>query len=306
MFADHDGEFNSPYGSVRLPSLLALRCFEAAARLEHFGRAADELHLTHGAVSRAVRLLEEELGLALFERCSRRVFLTDAGRKLARAVGEGLGMMRQAVGELRSSASQARRWVLSCEPTLLMRWLIPRWPEFQARHPELEVQLVAGGGAFSFAGGMDLAIRRDDFAWPAHYHAAPLFAEKIGPVCRPDQVKAWLSTRRVRALRAATPCLHTRTRPDAWQTWAGLAGQTLPTAAGQYFEHFYFSLQAAVAGLGVAMGPWQQVRDDVASGVLAAPLGFVEDGSRYYLLSPRPLPEQGPQADLLAWLRAMA
>ncbi|WP_370682179.1 LysR family transcriptional regulator [Comamonas sp. GB3 AK4-5] len=306
MFADHDGELNSPYGDARLPSLQALRCFEAAARLEHFGRAADELHLTHGAVSRAVRLLEEELGVALFERRSRRVFLTDAGRKLARAVGEGFGLMRQAVGELRSSARQTRRWVLSCEPTLLMRWLIPRWPEFQARHPDLEVQLVAGGGAFCFAGGMDLAIRRDDFAWPAHYHSEPLFAEEIGPVCRPDQVEAWLSTRRGRALRAATPCLHTRTRPDAWQAWARLTGQTLPTAAGQYFEHFYFSLQAAVAGLGVAMGPWQQVRDDVASGVLAAPLGFVEDGTRYCLLSPQPLPEQGPQADLLAWLRSLA
>lgn len=156
----------------------ALRCFEAAARLENFSHAANELHLTHGAVSRAVRLLEDELGVALFERRSRRVFLTDAGRTLARAVGNGLDLMRQAVGELRASARQGRRWVLSCEPTLLMRWLIPRWPDFQARHPGIDVHLVAGGGPFSFASGIDLAIRRDYFPWPEGYHAEPLFAER--------------------------------------------------------------------------------------------------------------------------------
>ena len=88
--------------------------------------------------------------------------------------------------------------------------------------------------------------------------------------------------------------------------WAVAAGQPVQDAAGQTFEHFYFSLQAAVAGLGVAIGPWHLVRDDLDSGVLTAPLGFVEDGSRYCLLSPQPLQPDGPQADLLDWLRAMA
>ena len=199
MISDINGEPDSPSNDARLPSLLALRCFEAAARLENFSHAANELHLTHGAVSRAVRLLEDELGVALFERRSRRVFLTDAGRTLARAVGNGLDLMRQAVGELRASARQGRRWVLSCEPTLLMRWLIPRWPAFQARHPGIDVHLVAGGGPFSFASGIDLAIRRDDFPWPEGYHAESLFAEKVGPVCRPDKVATWFSTKKASA-----------------------------------------------------------------------------------------------------------
>lgn len=310
MLSDKNGELESPLIDARLPSLLALRCFEAAARLENFSRAAEELHLTHGAVSRAVRLLEDELGVALFERRSRRVFLTDGGRTLERAVGNGLGLMRQAVGELRASARQGRRWVLSCEPTLLMRWLIPRWPDFQARHPGIDVHLVAGGGPFSFASGIDLAIRRDDFPWPEGYHAEPLFAEKVGPVCRPDKVAAWFTTKKagvvLKAGTAGAPRLHTRTRPGAWSEWAMAAGQPVPDAPGQTFEHFYFSLQAAVAGLGVVIGPWHLVRDDLDSGVLVAPLGFVEDGSRYCLLSPKPLPPDGPQADLLAWLRAMA
>ena len=96
MSSDIDGELGSQLADARLPSLLALRCFEAAARWENFSRAAQELHLTHGAVSRAVRLLEDDLGVALFERRSRRVYLNEAGRKLARAVGDGLGLMRQA------------------------------------------------------------------------------------------------------------------------------------------------------------------------------------------------------------------
>ena len=80
----------------------------------------------------------------------------------------------------------------------------------------------------------------------------------------------------------------------------------MPPAAGQSFEHFYFSLQAAVAGLGVAIGPRHLVQDDIANGLLVAPLGFVDDGSRYCLLSPQPLPPASVQADLLAWLRAQA
>ncbi len=305
MFSDKIGEPDS-HGS-RLPSLLALRCFEAAARLENFSRAADELHLTHGAVSRAVRLIEDDLGIALFERRSRRVYLTGAGRTLAQAVNSGFHLMRQAVGELRHSARQEKRWVLSCEPTLLMRWLIPRWPDFQARHPDIEVHLVAGGGPFSFASGIDLAIRRDDFPWPASYHMEPLFAESVGPVCSPGKVAAWSAAKgRRKMLRPDAPLLHTRTRPGAWPDWAATTGQTLASGAGQSFEHFYFSLQAAIAGLGVAVGPWHLVRDDIDSGLLAAPLGFVEDGSRYCLFSPNPLSDNSPQASLLEWLRQMA
>lgn len=302
MSSNNHGELGSQLNGSRLPSLLALRCFEAAARLENFSRAADELHLTHGAVSRAVRLLEEDLGVALFERRNRRVFLNEAGRRLARAVGDGLGLMRQACGELRASARQVLPLSLSCEPTLLMRWLIPRWSEFQARQPGQDIHLLAGGGPFTFEAGIDLAIRRDDFSWPADYHAEPLFAERVGPVCRADRVEQWFDAQ---GLRADAPQLHTRTRLSAWAQWAAAAGRALPGGPGQTFEHFYFSLQAAVAGLGVAIGPWHLVRDDIESGLLVAPLGFVEDGSRYCLLSPGAPDAESLHGQLLAWLREM-
>jgi len=287
-----------------MPSLLALRCFESAARFESFARAARELHLTPGAISRAVRLLEEDLGVDLFERRSRRVYLTQAGKRLANAVSEGLGIMSQAVREIRSEARRARVLVLSCEPTLLMRWLIPLWSDFQKRHQGQDIHLVAGGGCFSFDHGIDLAIRRDDFPRPPAYHAETLFTEKVGPVCRPERVGQWFGKAR-KGLSPTAPLLRTASRPDAWQEWAGAKGLSLAVAQIQTFEHFYFSIQAAVAGLGVAIGPWHLVRDDVQSGVLAAPLGFVEDGSRYCLFSPAALKQGSLEMDLLRWLQAV-
>ena len=306
MLSDHMSDSDSPI-TTRLPSLMALRCFEAAARHESFSVAAHDLSLTPGAISRAVRLLEDELGVALFERRSRRVFLTEAGRQLQQGVSAGFSVMQRSVAQIKAQAKRPRRWVLSCEPTLLMRWLIPRWPAFQAAHPELDIQLLAGGGTFSFDQGIDLAIRRDDFPWPAGCHAETLFAERIGPVCRPDKVAHWFVTaQQGLRLSAQAPRLQTRTRPQAWQHWQHAAGEVLQPCAEQIFEHFYFSLQAAVAGLGVAMGPWNLVRDDLASGLLTAPLGFVEDGSRYCLFSAQPIIAETPAHAILQWLRQQA
>ncbi len=306
MFPDRIGDPNSPLSFPRLPSLIALRSFEAAARHENFSRAAAELHITHGAVSRAVRLLEEDLDVLLFERRNRRVFLTDDGHVLASAVGKGFDVMRQAVDALRFKARQQRRWVLSCEPTLMMRWLLPRWPAFQTTHTGTDIHLAAGGGPVSFTSGFDLAIRRDDFSWPKSYHAEFLFTEKVGPVCRPDRInKLFICTGAGFQPEKDAVLLHTLTRPDAWSEWATATGAPAAYAKGQTFDHFYFSLQAAVAGLGIAIGSWYQVCDDLENGVLAAPQGFIEDGSHYYLLSPEPFEAGSLQADLLAWLRTL-
>lgn len=297
---------NNSHKSLSLPSLTALRCFEVAARTENFSRAADELHLTHGAISRAVRLLEEDLGIPLFERRQRRVFLTGAGQRLYRSVKEGLGGIRQTAQALRQSA-RPQSLVISCEPTLLMRWLIPRWPAFQVLHPELDVHLMAGGGPLSFDSGIDLAIRRNDFQWPEDLHSQPLFEELTGPVCQPGKVEHFFEPGTDGLhLRSSTPRLHTRTRPHAWQEWLAKAGQAWDEEApGQSFDHFYFSLQAAVAGLGVAIGPYRQVSDDIAAGLLAAPLGFCRDGSHYHLLAPQK-PEPGSPHEILAnWLTSL-
>lgn len=305
MRSDTVRQPDSQIGDLRMPPITALRCFEAAARLESFSRAADALHLTHGAVSRAVRLIEDDLGTALFERRSRRVFVTDHGRQLAQAVREGFGLIGRAAQDIRDSGALGPI-TLSCEPTLLMRWLIPRLPAFYAEHPEIEIHLVAAGGPIRLGSGIDLAIRRSDFALSDDMRADALFNERTGPVCRADMVDRFLTAiDGTPTLRSDAPLLHTRTWPDAWATWGKVSGAPLPAGPPRTFEHFYLSLQAASAGIGVAIGSWQMVRDESASDVLVAPFGFVDDGTRYVLLSAA---ERSPRVAasrnaILAWSR---
>lgn len=305
MNSDSIGEKNSRKTGRPLP-LGGLRCFEAAARLESFTQAAQGLNLTHGAVSRAVRTLEEELGVALFERRHRRVLLTAAGRKLFQATQQAFGILDHTARELRQQAFDAPL-VLSCEPTLLMRWLIPRLPAFQQAHPDINLQLVAGGGPFSFHDGITAAIRRNDFDWGKQVHSLALFSEKVGPVCQPEALARMTITEgRLLSLRPGAKLLHAATRPDAWWHWAQQQGIALAGHPEQRFDHFYFSLQAAVAGLGIAIGPWLQVRDDLAAGLLSAPFGFTPDGSGYYLLSPQAIVPGSALARLAEWLRFTA
>lgn len=292
----------------QLPPLGTLRAFEAVARLGSVVRAAAELHVTPGAVSRQVRQLEEALGLLLFERRNRALHLTPAGQALQEACADALGTLAQAVARLRATAQPAPL-VLSCEPTLAMRWLIPRLPALQADLPTLRMHLLTAGGPVDFAADrVDVALRRNDFAWGSHGFAEPLAPEWMAPVCTEPVAQA---LRRQGGLGAGVPLLHTRTRPQAWARWSAASGQPLPRArtharglAAQRFEHFYLSLQAAGAGLGVAMASAYMVVDDVRAGRLVAPFGFVDDGTGYVLLSPRPLAADARQQALLAWLRA--
>ena len=295
----------------RLPSLVALRCFEAAARLESFSRAADELHLTHGAVSRAVRGVEDELGTPLFERRNRRVFLNDHGRVLFDGVHAGLAQMAAAADAVRQRVAK-RALLLSCEPTLLMRWLIPRWGDFQAQHPDITVHLVAGGGAVDWGSGLDLAIRRNDFDWGRSVHVVPLCAEQTGPVCQPEKLAQYFEPAADgrQKLRPDAPRLHSKTRMHAWDDWQKIRSNRpqvkvskAQAASNLILEHFYLSLQAASAGLGVAMGPKLLVQDDIQTGRLIAPMGFVADGSQYCLLAPHAWPAGSAQQRVADWLK---
>ncbi|WP_048795985.1 LysR substrate-binding domain-containing protein, partial [Serratia sp. 506_PEND] len=219
---------------------------------------------------------------------------------------QAFGILDHTALELRQQALDAPL-VLSCEPTLLMRWLIPRLPAFQQAHPDINLQLVAGGGPFSFHDGITAAIRRNDFDWGKQVHSLALFSEKVGPVCQPEALaRMTIAKGSLRSLRPGTKLLHSATRPDAWRHWAQQQGMTLAGHSEQRFDHFYFSLQAAVAGLGIAIGPWLQVRDDLAAGLLSAPFGFTPDGSGYYLLSPQAIVPGSALARLAEWLTLTA
>jgi len=307
MSSDNDCAPSSPTRPARLPPLGALRCFEAAARLESFTRAAEELHLTHGAVSRAVRALEDDFGTPLFERRSRRVFLTASGTRLRDATAEAFATIQAATWDLRRRAATSPL-VLSCEPTLLMRWLIPRLPAFEAAHPGVALHMAAGGGPVPFSrGAIDLAIRRDDFAFPDGVAASRIMEEQVGPVCTPAvaaTLRAGAGWPNTLIRKPGMALLHTRTRPDAWERWSSLSGVNAGRGREQTFEHFYFSLQAAAAGLGVAIGPFALVQQEIEAGTLVAPFGFVPDGSAYHLLSAGSIEGDRRVEALLAWLRS--
>src|SRR5215831_16206664 len=226
-----------------LPPLNSFRCFEAAARLESFSRAADELHLTHGAISRQVRIVEAALGVTLFERRNRRVFLTEAGRTLLLTVQTLFSRLTDTCEAIRSRSSGPL--VLSCEPTLTQRWLIPRLSELQQELPDMIFHVLAAGGPVNFERGrVDFAIRRNDFRWNPAVYAELIMPEDVGPVCSPILAK------KGRDAVLKQPTIHSSTRPEAWDQWLvgtkrrPLLGKTL------WFEHFYLSIQAAVAGLG--------------------------------------------------------
>jgi LysR family transcriptional regulator, glycine cleavage system transcriptional activator len=280
----------------RLPSLIALRAFEAAARHGHFGKAGGELHVTHSAVSRQIRALEAELGVALFERRNRAVFLTEAGRRLMETARLAFRQIAETAAELR--ARLPLPLVVSCEPTLTQRWLIPRLPAFHARHPDVVIHVQAAGGPISLEREtVDCAIRRSDFTWTPDIHAETILDERVGPVCAPELAAAHAADALL-----ALPRIHSATRFDAWDRWAADRGLTLPAVPSRTFEHFYLSLEAATAGLGVAIGPEPLVIDAIRSGRLVAPFGFKANGYRYVLLSHSPMRQDARKLKLFEWL----
>ncbi|MBY3259636.1 LysR family transcriptional regulator [Rhizobium laguerreae] len=282
---------------ARVPALSALRAFESAARHLNFGRAGDELFVTHSAISKQVRLLEEDLGVDLFERRNRAVFLTDAGRRLLVTMSEVLRQISDCCEEIRVGGSAPL--VVSCEPTFTQRWLIPRLPQFNALHPDVEVHVLAAGGPVSFdRSHIDLALRRSDFSWSPELFVETVVEERVGPVCAPRLLAS--GSNDILSL----PRIHSATRRDAWPRYIADNLLADPNPPGnQVFEHFYLSIEAAIAGLGAAIGPEPLVADAVESGQLVAPRGYSGNGYSYILLSRLPFEGDAKKRNFLSWLR---
>lgn len=289
----------------QLPPLNALRVFEAAARLESFSRAAEVLHVTHGAVSRQMQQLEDWLGRPLFERRHRGVTLTTAGQEYLREVMPGLERIEEAT--LRQLAKNPRGVLrVNAPATFTLRWLIPRLAAFHTQHPHLEIQLSSSNeDVGSLRETFDLVIRGGPRLWKG-YVGHEFLTEHRLPVCSPA-VFAALPLKEPADLRKHT-LLHTSSQPDAWSEWLELAGvPRLQAKSTVTFDHFYLTLQAALDGLGVAMGPMLLVAEDLAAGRLVAPL----DGPRlstwhYFAYVPEKLAGQAGVRTLLAWLDSEA
>jgi DNA-binding transcriptional LysR family regulator len=286
-----------------LPPLNALRAFEAVARLDSVSRAAAELHVTHGAVSRQLRVLEEAAGTPLFVRQGRGLALTSGGRRLHEAAESAFAPLRVAWNELQQRPAQAPL-VLGCPGSVLARWVIPRLERLAREQPGLKLHLAASDSMPDESlAGLDAALLISQPPWPSQWQVHVLAPERIGPVVSPRYGRFERVQSAPPEALLELPLLHTMSRPQAWGEWASRAGlDPASLQLGTGFEHLYYLLEATEAGLGVAIAPEPLVAEDLASGRLLAPWGFVTTDAHWVLCAPKRRDDRRI-ARLAAWLR---
>jgi len=274
----------------KIPSLQALACFESAARHESYTRAAQELALTQGAVSRQLAALEEFVGVALFRRTRHGVALTDSGRDYAAQVSARLQALEQDTLDVMSRQGRAQTLQLAAVPTFATRWLIPRLPDLAAQHPGITVHIETRTRPFMFADtSFDAALYAgtpEQVANWAGTQAVKLLGEDMVPVCSAD----WLAgqTGLSPAAIAQLPLLQQSTRPLAWRQWFEAQGVSAAQAlAGPRFELFSMTAAAAACGMGLALVPRLLISVELARGDLVVACDRVLANQRaYYLVLP--------------------
>ena len=253
----------------RLPPLSSMRLFEAAGRHLSFKAAAEDLNITPSAISHGVQTLEDWLGVELFVRGNRSLALTEAGAVYLPQVQAALELLARAT-ETVPGRKPTGQLAVSVPPTFGMRWLLPRLRRFNKRHPRIEVTVDTSQRRVEFSrDGIDVAIRMGRGEWTG-LHATCLVRERLVPVCTPTLAA---SIRSVDDLRRAT-LLHVIRAGEDWAAWSGLAGIDLSaTTGGLRFDTIQMALEAAVAGIGVALGRLPLVEQDFAANRLVPVLG---------------------------------
>ncbi|EOD80063.1 TrpBA operon transcriptional activator [Grimontia indica] len=280
-----------------IPSLDDLRAFEAVGRLGSVRAAADDLALTHGAVSRRVSKLSEDIRVSLLEPVGRGVKLTSEGEKL-------FGLMQGFFEDLADTLEEIRTPIpsppvlLSCERSVAMHWLIPHLSQFQDARPDIEINLSVGGGHFDFKrDGITLALRRMDFSVDPRWKVEPLFEEEMGPVMTEKQRELFEQGDYV--------ALSSKTRPDAWRDWLALCPDAKPPREYRFLDHHFLMVESAVNGLGVAICPKVLAINELKKQRLVSPLGFAKDGSYYGLLYESNKPLSSEAAEVKRWLKSL-
>ncbi|MDN7585734.1 LysR substrate-binding domain-containing protein [Burkholderia seminalis] len=285
----------------KIPSNSALLAFEAAARHGSFARAADELARTEGAISRQIGRLEAFLGVTLFERVGNRVKLAPNGTRYAVQVREILDRLERDSLYLMGQPVEGASIDVAAIPTFATRWLIPRLKRFQDRHPNITVHIAQRMDPFLLAGsGFDAAIHFAHPAW-AGMHLHPLLEEVLVPVCSPALLKGAGKRPSLDAL----PRLHRRQNPDAWQTYAEASGIALSNSAiGPRYDLHSMLIEAALAGLGVALVPRLYIAVELEQGRLVAPWPDGQAVTKTFcLVLPEPLElSEGPVRAFAAWM----
>lgn len=292
----------------RLPPLNAMRAFEAAARQGNFAAAAADLHVTHWAVGKQIKLLEDWLGVPLFERRARGVALTDEGAELLGDASEALARLEAAAAKLRRPEPSRRisGMVRVNVPTsFALRWLIPRLAEFQRSFPNIDVRISVTSRRLRYIGSAaDLGVRLN---WqPAHgFRSQVLMKDWQLPACSPELLRNRPVTS-VEDLRRHA-LLHSATTRSSWPQWLAAAGHPdlLPLRHVE-MEHVHLQLQAAVDGLGIAMASKPLIERDIAAGRLVCPIAKPESDGGDYVLVSEEHPENAAAQAFREWIAAAA
>lgn len=286
---------------IGLPPLRALHYFHQAALHSSFSMAADHLHVTHSAVSHQIRQLESWMGKPLFVRSNGRVKLTSHGERL-------LLSCQQAFSELRSSCETIRtgpqpQISVSCTPSFLSQWLIPRIASFYQRHPEIELHFQPLAAVSQLRSEhVDVLILSHGEPPEGDIDATLVSEDQIGPLCAPAFARQLLSGNDLSTL----PLLHADSRLHAWLEWAQKAGISGNFSRGKHFDSLSLGIQAARSGLGVLMAPRLLVRQELEDGTLMAPLGFISVERATWMMT-KQTRRHDPQISLFRdWLREAA
>ena len=286
-----------------LPSTSALMCFEAVARLGSATEAAAELSLTQSAVSRQLKTLEEQLGVALTERKGRRLALTATGHAYVSEVRDILQRLTQASIAARTAPSGGPL-NLAILPAFGMHWLAPRLSDFARAHPEVTVNLSTRFATFDFrTSTFDAAIHFGRQDWPGVDYL-PLMPETVVTVCAPSLIPHPLEDPRDIL---SYDLMHLDTRPRGWVRWFASLDIEAKLPPGMMFDQFSTMAQAAIHGLGVALLPTFLAETYLTSGQLALASNHATQSiGSYYLVWPKERPENGALTSFRAWLRQQA
>ena len=271
------------------PPLKAVRYFESAARHLSFSKAAEELNVTHSAISHQIKALEEWVGQPLFDRTGRALRLTEAGRTFLPPVRSAFQQLSDAAQDLRQLCHGGPLTV-SVLPSLASKWLVPRLFDFRVKHPEIEVRISATERVEQIGqGGIDIAIRYGRGKWP-NVDSELLLKDDLFPIASPALLSGDAQLKEPRDLANFTLLSDTTWQAaqfDFWQQWlehAGVTGLELKSG-GFAFNYSNLLIQAAIDGLGVALGNTMLASDDLRAGRLVKPFDIsVPLDTGYYVV----------------------
>ena len=293
--------------TARLPSLNGLRAFEAAARHMSFTAAAAELNVTQTAISHQIRRLEQELGVSLFVRQNRSLALTSEAKEYLPGIRAAFNDLRLATDRLRRKDND-RVLTVSTLASLAAKWLLPRLSSFQQAHPDIDVRITSSTSLVDFRrDDVDAAIRYGRGHWPG-LRADWLTADELFPVCSPALLQGGNKPLRCPEDLVQHTLLHTSGGyDDDWRLWLTAAGlpSDISKQPGLSFDLILMTIQAAIDGLGIAMGRTSYVEGDIAKGRLVVPFRFsLPADAGFYLVSPEARTEPAKLSAFRQWLLA--